>query len=449
MRGTFSVKNVSGKTLTIERLAVDIQDGATTQDLDGFSNITLAAGASYSFSDSRILTRTGSYTAIPAAKVGGKWIAIKNRNTVTFKVYPRLPVPKCDFNGDGRGDITILYDYSNSNCRWHVWLSDGSKLNISNAYNGWWKNSGSYTASQVVHALYGDFNGDGKTDITALYDYGNHNCRWHVWLSDGTKFNISNGSNGWWMNSGSYTATAVAQAVSGDFNCDGKTDIAALYNYGGTASRWHVWLSDGTKFNISNGSNGWWKVDSGYDASKVVRAVSGDFNKDGKGDIAALYNYGSGKVRWHVWTSTGSSFTYSGSSGWWAVDNYTATGIKDAVPGDFNADGRADIAVLYNYGGGKSRWHVWLSSGSSFLYQGSSGWWAVDSGYNGDKVVGITCGDFNKDTKTDVAALYDYGSGNVRWHVWASTGSGFSYSGSTGWWQGAGYTPGRVRHILP
>jgi surface antigen len=445
MTGTFKVKNVSGKTLTIERLKVDVRSGVLVQDISGVSNITIAAGGTYSFKASTTLKYSGDFTGKAAAKVGGSWIAIKNRNKLTFRVYPGLPVPKCDFNGDNKADIGIFFDYTNTASRWHVWLSDGSKLNISNGYNGWWSIGSGYDVNKVKAAVHGDYNADGKTDVAALYDYGGGKSRWHVWLSSGSKF-LYQGSSGWWAVD-NYTASGVKDAVSGDFNADGKTDVAALYDYGGGKSRWHVWLSSGSKF-LFQGSSGWWTADN-YTASGVKDAVSGDFNADGKTDVAIFYNFGGGKSRWQVWLSSGSKFLYQGSSGWWAVDNYSASGVKDAVSGDFNGDGKADTAILYDYGSGKSRWHVWLSSGSKFLYQGSSGWWSVDSGYIGDKVVGATCGDFNKDTKTDVAAFYNYGSGKVRWHVWTSNGSSFAYSGSTGWWQGEGYTASRVKHIVP
>ena len=45
------------------------------------------------------------------------------------------------------------------------------------------------------------------------------------------------------------------------------------------------------------------------------------------------------------------------------------------VAGDFNADGRDDIAVFYDHGSGVAMIHVWLSTGSSFAFQGGSGWW--------------------------------------------------------------------------
>ncbi|MFZ5988129.1 MAG: S8 family serine peptidase [Bacillota bacterium] len=303
------------------------------------------------------------------------------------------------------------------------------------------------TLSNVVKAKY-SFNGDGKDDIAALYDYGNGATRIHTFLSTGSLFQYQ-GSDGWWRCDSGYTASDVTRrVVSGDYNGDGKNDIATLYDYTNGATRIHVWLSTGSSFQYQ-GADGWWRCDSGYTASNVTgRVVSGDYNGDGKSDIATLYDYGNGATRIHVWLSTGSSFQYQGADGWWRCDSgYTASNVTGrVVSGDYNGDGKSDIATLYDYGNGATRIHVWVSTGSSFQYQGADGWWRCDSGYTASNVTGrVVSGDYNGDGKSDIATLYDYGNSATRIHTWLSTGSSFQYQGADGWWRcDSGYTANQV-----
>ncbi|OQY72226.1 MAG: hypothetical protein B6D44_10530, partial [Ignavibacteriales bacterium UTCHB2] len=216
-----------------------------------------------------------------------------------------------------------------------------------------------YSANQVSNRVVsGDFNRDGKEDgIAAFYDNGNGSTNIHIWNTDpisNKAFKYSSG-DGWWYGS-SYTASKVnGRVITGDFDRDGKVDdIAAFYDYGNSISAIHVWSSNSNSLSFSGA---WWYT-SGYDANKITnRVISGDFDRDGyKDDIAAFYDYGNGNIRIHVWQSTGSGFLYQGSSGWWSVTNggYDANKITNRViSGDFDRDGyKDDIAAFYDYGNG-------------------------------------------------------------------------------------------------
>jgi len=140
------------------------------------------------------------------------------------------------------------------------------------------------------------------------------------------------------------------------------------------------------------GNSGWWRVGSGYRLGVVAgRMVSGDFDGDGDDDVAVFYQYPGGLARIHVWLSTRYSFSYRGNSGWSGLGGYWLSNVGDRMTvGDYNGDGRDDIATFYDYGAG-ARIHIFLSTGRSFTYVGNRGWWAASRGYAleqvGDRMV--------------------------------------------------------------
>lgn len=86
----------------------------------------------------------------------------------------------------------------------------------------------------------GDFNNDGRTDIGAAWNNGGSNTL-SVRQLAGSGISAAH----WAINSGGWSPTAVW--LPGDFNGDRLTDVAGVWNDGGQVSI-AVFLSDGTKF---------------------------------------------------------------------------------------------------------------------------------------------------------------------------------------------------------
>ena len=253
-------------------------------------------------------------------------------------------------------------------------------------------------------------------------------------------------------NSNYYNLDNVSgRMVKGDFDNDGHLDdFILIYKTGTSSMRFDLFASNGGQYTPSFTQSSFYSL-SGYDPDKITgRVVSGDFDHDGFwDDIAAFYDYGNGETRIHVFKSNGSTMVYSGSYGWWNVTGYTAGQITDrVVSGDFDRDGDIDdIAAFYDYGGGQTRIHVWLSTGSSFSYQSGTGWWS-SYGYSASQITNrVVSLNIDRDNKEydDIAVFYDYGGGQTRMHVFESTGSSFTYSnGANGWWSSYGYTASNI-----
>ena len=276
---------------------------------------------------------------------------------------------------------------------------------------------------------------DTLADLATFYDYGNCETRIHTFLSTGGSLDFQ-GAGGWWS-SDNYCADRIVHSATGDFNGDGISDIAVLNEPNLGETKIHTWLSNGNNFSFQ-GEAGWWQS-SNYDARRAKYLLAGDFNNDGKDDLALFYEIGGNQTRIDAFLSNGSSFQKQGSDGWWRHNNYHLSQTTGASVGDFNNDQRSDLALFYDYGNSVTRIHVWLSTGSNFKPEGPTGRWQ-DGWWQGKRyelanTTSIPAGYYNLGGYSDVALLYDYGNGVNKIHVWLSTGSNFKPEGPTGRWQ--------------
>lgn len=251
--------------------------------------------------------------------------------------------------------------------------------------------------------LTGDFNGDGLSDVAAWYA---SNSRWLVSLSTGTSFLAP---KRWFI----FNAVGgFGNFQVGDFNNDGKDDIAYFYNPSGVA-RWGMLQSNGSAFTAAA-----WSNLAAFGTTGWVRHVVGDFNNDGLPDIASFQKTTT-IARWVVGLSTGSSFTISR---WTSLASIAVNGWTKAIAGDFNGDGKTDIANFLNING-IARWWVSLSNGTSFTNANfgnmpTAGTWTSQM-----------AGDFNNDGNAD---LVSFNSATNKWFVSLSNATGTAFN-TTQW----------------
>ncbi|OPF19969.1 hypothetical protein B1L04_00355 [Microcystis aeruginosa KW] len=234
--------------------------------------------------------------------------------------------------------------------------------------------------SKPYSVTVGDFNSDGKSDL-AVANYSGSNVSVLLGTGTGSFGAATNFSAG----IGPYSVTG------GDFNSDGKSDLAVANAAGGNVS---VLLGTGT------GSFG---PATNFSVGFTPFSVTvGDFNGDGKLDLATT-NYNSNNVSVLLGTGTGSFGTPTNFS--------VGSGPRSVTVGDFNGDGKLDLATTNGFSNNVS---VLLATGTGSF--GSATNFTV-----GSRPTSVTVGDFNGDGKSDLAVANGF-SNNVS--VLLGTGTG-------------------------
>jgi|GEM_PF-2823229 len=274
----------------------------------------------------------GDWTMVFPGGAGEIWTKETWHNAPTV-----LPITQCfggDFDGNGKSDFAC---YASNT--WKMALSTGSAWGSSPVQ---WSDGPTTFTYPTNNCLTGDFDGDGKTDFAC--NSGNTST-WNMYLSNG---------NGWtpatWYSNGmapdfvksNYILSGIC--MTGDYNGDGKTDIACASGSG----LWNVQLSTGSSWDTASFSMGGAIVSFPIN----TKCLSGDFNGDGKTDISC---YTSGGI-WSTALSLGNGWN---TLSWDGGPSPETSVSQQCFAGDYNADGKTDI-VCYphdtSYPGGAFHW---------------------------------------------------------------------------------------------
>jgi hypothetical protein len=357
--------------------------------------------------------------------------------SAAFMSNPNTRLLYGDFNGDGKSDL-LLISGDPAVPRRLLLLSNGTSFAAacdgqSDGACGF--DTEAYMFDSRTKVITGDFNGDGKTDVLVISGDPSFPRR-QLLLSTGSTFAIAcssevDGACG--FDTEAYMFDVHTKFITGDFNGDGKSDVVVISG-DPTFPRRMILLSTGTNFNVTcfgqqDGSCG---LDTeAYMFNIATKFIAADFNGDGKADILVVSGDPAFPRRALLF-SNGTQFVvgcFGEQDEACGLDTepYMFHPLTKLIPGDFNGDGKADIAVV---SGDPSfpRRALLLSNGVAFVsacFSEQDNVCGFDTEpYMFRNVTQLIAGDFNGDGKTDVFTF----SGDAsfpRRYLLNSNGAGF------------------------
>ncbi|MET9465141.1 FG-GAP-like repeat-containing protein [Streptomyces sp. NPDC006544] len=310
-----------------------------------------------------------------------------------------------DFNGDGRADMATVYDYGYGTTALYVApaKTNGGLSAPVLAYNSGWNNFANDHAQWVA----GDFNGDGRDDLAALYGYDDGSNGMFTFLgnADATFTQLPRSA---YVGPGNWDAKK-AKLFAGDFNGDGRDDLGMLYDHGGcnTASYTFLAKADGT-FNPHFGS---WGSGAGNWCWNESKHVTGDFNGDGRDDMLAMYGHGDGSVEMYTLLGKPDGGFATPLKSWNRTAAQWSYSLSKLSSGDYNGDGRADVAVMFDYTNGHAALFTMTGRPDGGVNDDIKSWDVPEGSWYAGSIGLLTSGDRNKDGRDDLAIMYNYATG--------------------------------------
>lgn len=296
-----------------------------------------------------------SYVAIGLGRGDGTFLAARN---FVAGVGP-YGVAVADFNKDGKVDLVVPNSGSNDTS---LLLGNGDgtfQPAVSIAVPG----------VQPVGVVAGDFNNDGNPDFVIFNGFGCPNAVYtFLGKGDGT-FQAATSTN-------LVSCNTINSMLVGDFNGDGKLDIAIGLNHDTGNPLIQVLLGKG---------DGTFTVLTPFSTGGISFAVllTADLNKDGKLDLVVT-DFRAGQVK---------TFLGNGDGTFQAPTNIAVGRFPGgAVLGDFRGSGNLDIIVENELDGNAE---ILPGNGNGTFNSGT----IISTG--GNPLQNILAGDFNLDGKLD------------------------------------------------
>jgi hypothetical protein len=305
------------------------------------------------------------------------------RSSVNFSVPGTSPVAVVtgDFNGDGKADFIVL---NSESC--FVGPCYGTSLNSISVFQG--NGDGTFQtptvistgSSGVTQILTGDFNGDGKLDLAAMVGNSGPHPEVVILLGngDGTFKALTPFTTG---------GQSIGGAAFADLNKDGKLDLVVADTLAGQVL---IFLGNG---------NGTFQTPTNLTAGKYPGSLLiADFNEDGKPDLVVSNEVSANA---EIWLGNGNGTFNSPTI--LTTNDVGIAGPRGLLAADFNLDGHLDIAFTHANTNINSNGII---VGMSLMLGNGDGTFQAPQDYRiSHAAIAAITADFNRDGAPDVLLI--------------------------------------------
>ncbi|MFD8497690.1 trypsin-like serine protease [Amycolatopsis sp. NPDC059657] len=384
--------------------------GATTPDVPLTPATLLKTVTTPKFTHGPLGAKQAWYYRVVPVTAGGQDGPLSTIASATTKW-----IAQSDYTADGRDDFAAAYYYGGEQSALLMWPATANPAGV-DKFTQRWTNDG-FDAS-ACRWLHGDFNADNRTDVAAFCSYPDEvQTKLFVWYATADGFAYQ--GDQWDSGPGNFNA-AQASWVAGDFNGDGRTDLAATYDYGDANTSLFVWYA---KVGGFGGNEEKWNSGSGNFNAGQAQLIAGDFNGDGRADIGAAYHYNNDVLSASLFTWNGTATGLGTQTERFSTGGGFTADHTHWITGDFTGDGRTDVAAARDLGNDQTSLEIWNANATGFDNKVEK--WNSGPGQFTASLAQWTVGDFDGDGRTDIGALYTYASDNhAAIHTWHAVPTG-------------------------
>ena len=266
--------------------------------------------------------------------IGGQFTAFNTSARSGLARFKNATDTYADLDGDGVTDFSVMRR-SGMSGPWTWWVTNSS-TGTTEAFE--------FGASPTDVAQPADYDGDGKDDV-AIWRASGGGCAYHIYQSSTNTIRVVPfGQDG-------------DIPMTEDYDGDGRDDLSVWRAPSTTGQA--TWFYLGS---LNNGNNNItfvpWGMRYGTEADQVDKPSTGDFDGDGKADFRVHRRANTGEP-----SADSAAIIYSMTATGNVTQDYWGWASDKIVPGDYDGDGKTDIAVARGHNASQTIWYIRYSSG--------------------------------------------------------------------------------------